>query len=186
MTALPDTLAAPAVSKRDLFVCFLQMGLVSFGGVLPWARRMLVEQRRWLSNEEFVHMLSLGQMLPGPNVVNVSIMVGNRFHGGIGALLAITGLLLAPLLIILVLALLYTEYGHLPAVQRAFAGTAAATAGLVLAMGIKMLVLQPRTWPVGVVTVATFAGAGLLGLPLLAVLAVLAPLGILLAWKFSA
>jgi len=78
-----------AMTKRDLFLCFLYMGLVGFGGVLPWARRVLVEQRKWLSSEEFAEALSLGQILPGPNVVNLSIMVGRRFHGAAGAVLAV-------------------------------------------------------------------------------------------------
>ena len=181
--AQSDTTAARVVSRRDLFLCFLQMGLVSFGGVLPWARRMLVEERGWLSAAEFVELLSLGQMLPGPNVVNLSVMVGNRFHGPLGALLAISGLLLAPFAIILLLALLYTRYGDLPAVQRAIAGTAAATAGLVVAMGIKMAWQQPRGWHSALITLSAFVAAGVLGLPLLSVLLVLAPLGILLFWK---
>jgi chromate transporter len=175
--------ASRVVTRRDLFLAFLLMGLVSFGGVLPWARRILVEQRGWLSDKEFLELLSLGQMLPGPNVVNVSIMVGNRFQGATGALLSITGLLLVPFLVILLLAILYTGYGHVPGVQRAFAGTAAAAAGLVVAMGLKMLAYQPRSWQVMLLAAAAFAGSGLLGLPLLSVLAVLAPLGILLIWK---
>ncbi len=186
MAPPPETVTAPAVTRRELFLCFLQMGVVSFGGVLPWARRMLVEQRGWLTGAEFVEMLSLGQILPGPNVVNLSIMVGNRFHGGIGALLAFSGLLLAPLSIILLLALLYAQYGYLPAVQRAIAGTSAATAGLVVAMGIKMALLESRAWHSVLIVAGAFAGAGLLGLPLLTVLAVLAPLGLLLAWRFRA
>jgi chromate transporter len=183
---MPDVPLVPPVSRRDLFVCFLLMGVVSFGGVLPWAHRMLVEQRRWLTSAEFTEMLSLGQMLPGPNVVNVSIMVGNRFQGVTGAVLAISGLLLAPLAIILVLALFYSEFGQLPAVQRAFAATAAATAGLVVAMGIKMAAKQPRKWHVVFVTAAAFVASGVFGLPLLGVLAALAPLGVLLAWRCGA
>jgi len=164
-------------------MCFLAMGLTSFGGVLPWARRMLVEERGWLTNEEFVEGLSLGQILPGPNVVNLSIMVGARFQGASGAVLAFSGLMLAPLAIILLLATFYSEYGHLQAVQRVFAGTAAATAGLVLAMGIKMLHKQSRTWHATLVTLCAFIGSGVLGLPLLGVLAVLAPISIAIAWR---
>ena len=178
-----DIPASPVVTRRALFLSFLVLCLSSFGGVLPWARRMLVEQRRWLTSQEFVDALSLGQMLPGPNVVNVSIMVGARFHGAIGALLAFTGLMLAPLAIILLLALLYTHYGHIAPIQRAIGSTAAATAGLVVAMGFNMLVKQRRSWHAASMTLLALVGAGVLGLPLLKVLAVLAPISIAWAWR---
>lgn len=173
----------PSVTRRDLFVSFLGVGITSFGGVMPWARRMLVEERRWLSEQEFVEALSLGQVLPGPNVVNLSIMVGARFHGAIGAALAFSGLMLAPLAIILLLASFYSGYGHLPAVQRAFSGIAAATAGLVVAMGLSMVVRQPKSASVLGITALAFIGSGVLGLPLVHVLAVLGPLSIALAWR---
>lgn len=173
----------PQVTRLALFLGFLGVGLSSFGGVLPWARRMLVEQRRWLTEKEFVEALSLGQILPGPNVVNLSIMVGARFHGAAGALLAFSGLMLAPLAIILLLAMFYSEFGHLPAVQRTFGGIAAGTAGLVVAMGINMVVRQPKSKSVLAMTALAFVGSGPLGFPLPAVLAVLAPLAIGLAWR---
>ena len=178
---LPDGMSAP--SRSDLFFSFLGVGLTSFGGVMPFARRMLVEQRRWMTEREFTESLALGQVLPGPNVVNLSIMVGARFHGPMGAALAVSGLMLAPLAIILMLAMFYGEYGHLPAVQRFFSGTASATAGLVVAMGINMLTRQPRVPRVLGITALAFAGSGLLGLPLVGVLALLAPLSIALAWR---
>ncbi len=183
MDTLIDTPKIPVVTRRELFLCFLAMGLTSFGGVLPWARRMLVEERAWLTSEEFLDGLSLGQILPGPNVVNLSIMVGARFHGAAGAVLAFSGLMLAPLAIILLLAVLYAEYGHLSAVQRAFSGTAAATAGLIVAMGLNMLDKQPKSWRSVGIAILAFIGAGALGLPLLTVLTVLAPISIILAWS---
>ena len=173
----------PVPSRSELFFSFLGVGLTSFGGVMPFARRMLVEQRRWMTEREFTETLGLGQVLPGPNVVNLSIMIGSRFHGPAGAVLAFSGLMLAPLAIILMLAAFYGEYGHVPAVQRFFAGTAAATAGLVVAMGLSMLTRQPRVPRVLGITALAFAGSGLLGLPLVGVLAVLAPLSIILAWR---
>ncbi|MBV8665967.1 MAG: chromate transporter [Burkholderiaceae bacterium] len=175
------------MTRRELFLCFFVMGLVAFGGVLPWARRALVEQRRWLSAEEFAEALSLGQVLPGPNVVNLAVMVGARFHGALGAMLAFTGLMLAPLAIILLLAVLYGHYGQLGVVQHAIRGTAAAAAGLVVAMGYNMVRRQAQkqahAWRKSGVTAAAFAGSGLLALPLLWVLAVLAPVSMLLAWR---
>jgi chromate transporter len=173
----------PQVTRHALFFSFLGVGLTSFGGVMPWARRMLVEERGWLTEREFVEALSIGQVLPGPNVVNLSIMVGARFQGAVGAVLAFSGLMLAPLAIILLLASFYSHYGDLPAVQHAFAGVAAATAGLVVAMGLSMVVRQPKSIDGLLVTALAFTGTGLLGLPLMPVLAVLAPLGIALAWR---
>ena len=96
-----------AISKGDLLRCFFWMGVTSFGGVLPFARRALVEQRGWLSNDEFVELLSLGQILPGPNIVNLTIMLGRRYQGAAGALIAFSALMAAPFVIIILLALLY-------------------------------------------------------------------------------
>jgi len=172
----------PPVTKKALFTCFLIMGLISFGGVLPFARRALVEERNWLTNEEFAEALSLGQLLPGPNVVNVSIMVGSHFQGPVGAILAFSGLMFAPMLVILLLAVLYGQYGQLPAVQHVFRGIAPAAAGLVVAVGFKMLVKQAKSWRATGVTLITFICSALLALPLLLVLAVLAPVGVLASW----
>ncbi|CAN5218110.1 chromate transporter [soil metagenome] len=183
MDNLNATAAAPKVTKAALFYCFLSMGLNSFGGVLPWARRMLVEQRGWLTSEEFVDALSLGQMLPGPNVVNLSIMVGARFHGALGALLAFTGLMLAPFAIILMLAALYSQYGHLDSIKNVFRGLSAASAGLVVAMGFNMVLRHSKSWISVSMIVLTLVGAGIMRYPLLTVLAVLAPISIALAWR---
>ena len=182
MTAVPGELVR-IVSKRELLRCFLAMGLTSFGGVLPFARRALVNQRGWLTEAEFVELLSLGHILPGPNIVNLTIMLGRRYQGAAGALVAFSALMLAPLLIIIVLAILYAQFGQLPAVQRALAATAAATSGLVVAMGITMLRKQPRRWRGLAVTALAFVASGPLHQPLLWVLAVVAPLGVALAWQ---
>jgi chromate transporter len=179
----PSSGMLPNVTRRDLFFSFLGVGLTSFGGVMPFARRMLVEERKWLSEREFIESLSLGQMLPGPNVVNLSIMVGARFQGWTGALLAFLGLMAAPLAIVLLLAVFYGEFGHLPAVQRIFNGIAAATAGLVVAMGLAMASKLPRVPRVMIVTLLAFLASGVFGLPLVGVLLVLAPVSIALAWR---
>jgi chromate transporter len=172
----------PVVTRRALFFAFLEIGLSGFGGVLPWARRMLVERRGWLTEKEFTEALSLGQVLPGPNIVNVSIAVGTRFHGAVGAALAFSGLILMPLVIILVLGALYAHYGHFDAVRRFFAGVAAAAAGLVLAMGIELAIALPRSWAVVTIMTLAFFGAAVLRLPMVAVLAVVAPISVGIAW----
>jgi len=170
-----------------LFRGFFAVGIRGFGGVLPWARRMLVEEHRWLSEREFTEVLSLGQVLPGPNIVNVAVVVGARFAGPRGALSAFAGLMAAPLCIVLMLAELYRRGGDIASVHHALAGVAAAASGLVLATGAKMAVrMERRAWVVAL-ALLTFVGVALLRLPLLGVLAVLAPLGIACAtfeiWK---
>ncbi|HEX8955794.1 MAG TPA: chromate transporter [Burkholderiaceae bacterium] len=171
------------MNKWELFRCFFMMGIVSFGGVLPFARRALVEKERWLTADEFNEGLSLGQILPGPNVVNLSIMLGARFHGPLGAILAFLGLMAAPFAILMLLATLYAAYGQVPAVQHLVNGTAAASAGLVLAVGWNMLSRQARGWHTAGISALSFAGCGLLAWPLLLVLGVLAPLSVFLAWR---
>ena len=122
----------------ELFDAFSRIGLAGFGGVLPWVRRMLVEQKHWLSAEEFNTLLGLCQFLPGPNVINLSVIVGRRFHGPAGALAASTGLMAGPMVIIIGLAMAYDRYGSLPVAQSMLRGIAAVGAGLIFATGIRM------------------------------------------------
>lgn len=179
------TEASPAsshVTTRELFVGFLTVGLSGFGGVLPFARRMLVDKRRWLTELEFNEVLSLAQFLPGPNIVNVSIIVGRRFQGPIGALAATLGLMLMPLIIILLLAALYGQFAQIEAVRGAANAVSAAAAGLMLAVSFKMArPIRKTPWQVGISLIA-FAAIGVARLPLLWVLAVLAPLSVGMAW----
>lgn len=174
--------ARPSVA--ELFVRFTQVGASGFGGVMPWARRMLVEERRWLSDEEFSEALSLCQVLPGPNIVNMAVCVGTRFRGARGAIAAFLGLLSAPFAIILVLGALFTRYGDLPAISAAFRGISAAAAGLVVAMGLKMASSRRLRSPMALFAVAAFVGVALLRMPLGWFLLVAAPLGVAAAaWR---
>jgi chromate transporter len=151
---------------------------------MPFARRMLVEERRWLSAEEFTDILSLCQVLPGPNIVNVAVCVGARYHGVRGAVAALAGLLTAPFFIILALGALYTQYGHLPAVAALFRGVSAAAAGLVVAMGLKMATSRRLRSAMALFTVITFIGIALMRLPLVVFLLGAAPLSIAAAlWR---
>jgi chromate transporter len=145
---------------------------------------MLVEERNWLSDDEFSETLSLCQVLPGPNIVNVAVSVGTRFRGARGAIAAFMGLLCAPFAIILVLGALFTHYGDLPAVSAAFRGISAAAAGLVLAMGLKMAASPRLRSPIAVFALAAFAGIALFRLPLGPVLLAAAPASIAAAaWR---
>ena len=131
------------------------------------ARRMVVERRRWLTGPEFTDLLALGQFLPGPNIVNVAVCIGQRFHGWRGAVAAVLGIMAAPVGIVLCLGLLFARYGDIPEVRRVTIGVGSAAAGLVIATALKMAwPLRGRVW--AVVTVAAVAAAiGLLRWPLL-------------------
>ncbi len=134
-------------SLRALFVGFSSVGLSGFGGVLPFARRMLVEQRRWMTAEEFNAQLGLCQFLPGPNVVNLAVVVGKRYQGLAGAVLAPLGLLAGPIIIVLLLAMVYDAYGQLPVAQSVLRGVAAVGAGLLFAMAWRMATaLRDKVW----------------------------------------
>ena len=170
------------VTKSDLFVSFMKVGVSGFGGVLPFARRMLIDERRWLTEPEFNEVLSLSQFLPGPNIVNVSIIVGRRFQGAAGSLSATLGLMLLPLVIILALAAIYGQFAQFERVRSATGAVSAAAAGLMLSVGFKMArPIQRRPWQVIVVVIA-FMTIGILRWPLLWVLAVLGPIAFLIAW----
>jgi chromate transporter len=176
--------ARPTVpTVRELFAGFFRVGVSGFGGVLPWARRMLVEERRWLGPEEFTDVLSLCQFLPGPNIVNVAVTVGARFHGARGALAAVVGLMAAPFAIVVALGALYTAYGHVPAVESTIRGISAVAAGLLVAMALKMARTGLTRWSAALVAAAMFVGIAIARFPLLAVLAVVAPLSVALVWR---
>lgn len=134
--AINETQSRPDL--RALFLGFSAVGMSGFGGVLPFARRMLVDERRWMSAEEFNSQLGLCQFLPGPNVVNLAVLVGKRYQGVAGAIVAPLGLLLGPFLIVLLLALAYDTWGSLPLVQAMLRGIAAAGCGLLFATAWRM------------------------------------------------
>ncbi|HEY6896073.1 MAG TPA: chromate transporter [Rhodocyclaceae bacterium] len=181
LTPPPAVATAAAVSLGQLFRGFCLIGLSGFGGVLPWARRYLVERYRWLAPEEFAALLGLCQIMPGPNVMNLAVVVGARFQGRRGAVVAPLGMMLAPLVIVLGLGLLYLRYGELAALQALLRGVSAVGAGLILATGLKMG-FELRRWrpglPLALLTCVAVAG---LRLPLPAVVAVLLPLGMAIA-----
>ncbi len=137
MTATdPESQSRPDL--RALFLGFSAVGLSGFGGVLPFARRMLVDKHKWMTADEFNTQLGLCQFLPGPNVINLAVVVGKRYQGVAGAIVAPVGLLAGPLAIVLVLALLYDRFGGLPLAQDMLRGIAAAGCGLLFAMAWRM------------------------------------------------
>ena len=186
MTETPPAatdVAPPA--RAALFLAFLKMGLLGFGGVLPWARRVLVDERRWLSEREFAELLGMCQILPGPNVVNLSVILGARWHGPTGALLAMTGILFIPVFAVLLIATFYASVAHSPVAHNAIAAASAAAAGLIIGTAIRLLKgarLPPRGL---VVSAAVLAAVAIVQAPLLWVLAVAVPGAIALEWYRS-
>ncbi len=136
-----DPALAPRVQPKslaDLFVSFTVLALQGFGGVLAVAQRELVERKRWMTNEEFVEEWSVAQIMPGPNIINLSIMLGSRYFGLRGALAAVLGMLTAPMLVVLLIALLYARFADHAGVAGALRGMGAVAAGLIIAVGLKL------------------------------------------------
>jgi len=169
-------------TRSELFLGFFKIGLSGFGGVLPHARRLLVDDRRWLTDRQFTELLGLGQTLPGPNVLNMAVVIGARCHGWRGSVLAGLGLMAAPLVIVLTLASLYGRFAHSARLTQALAGVAAAAAGLVLATGGRLATKMERDAGSLLMVLAAFLAVFWLRLPLLGMLVVLAPVSIGLGW----
>ena len=172
-------------SLRALFTGILSISVLGFGGVMPWARRLIVDQRRWMTAAEFNDTVALCQFLPGPNMINFSVAMGARFHGGRGALVCLAALVGAPFLIISALGLLYARYGAHPEVARAFHGLAAAASGLVLATALRMAAPLRGSWRAMAMAGVALVAIAVLRLPLLPCLAVLAPVGIAVQWRIT-
>jgi len=184
----PPRDAAPRPqSLSDLFVSFTLLALQGFGGVLAVVQRELVERKRWLSQEEFVEDWAVAQIMPGPNVVNLSLMIGGRYFGVPGAIAALAGLLAAPLVLVLALAVLHDRFAGNPQVAGALRGMAAVSAGLIGATGFKLAASFKRSplpvaWCVAIAAIG-FVLVALLRLPLLYVLAGLGGLACILTWR---
>lgn len=172
-------------SLTELALAFGTIGVSGFGGVLPWARRVLVEQRQWLTPEGFNELFALCNFLPGPNVVNLSVVFGARARGAAGAIAAALALLGPPVLIVLALGILYARFGDVAAIQRVLAGLAAAAAGLLVAMAAKMIepLLRERRFAGLAIAAAAFAAVGVARLPLVWTILILAPISIALSWR---
>jgi chromate transporter len=187
---MADTAAESARPSglAELFLAFLSIALSGFGGVLPWARRMLVEKKRWLTEEAFTETLSLCQSLPGPNIVNMSVVVGSRFAGPLGSIAAFSGLVLPPMGIVIAAGALYARYGGVERLQGAIAAVGAAAAGLVVATAAKLAepLLKKRPLIAAPFIVLAFVGVGLLRLPLGWVMLALAPISTAFVWRRAA
>ena len=181
--AAPPSSNTPIPSHADLFFAFFKITLSGFGGTLPWTRRMFVEEKRWMTAEEFNDSYALCQFLPGPNIVNLTAVFGSRMRGATGAMAAWAGFLLVPFCVMLAAAVLYERFGDVDAVRRVLAGIAPAAAGLIVATLAKMAAPLFKSFgPAPFVLLATMLAIGLMRWPLLLVMIVLVPTSIALAW----
>ena len=181
---IPASIPPNQPGLLELFVAFAKMSLAGFGGVLVWARRGIVDQHRWMTAEEFNETFALCHFLPGPNIVNLSVVFGSRFRGVAGGLAAFAGLVGPPMVIATVLAAIYARYGEIDALRRILAGVACAAVGLLLAVVFKMMMpLIKKRDVVGLlIMVAVFIAIGLFRLPLQAVLLVGIPLSLAITY----
>ncbi|MBV9969107.1 MAG: chromate transporter [Xanthobacteraceae bacterium] len=182
-----DDSATPVTpgSIGEIFLAFAWVSLRSFGGVLPWARRMLVIEKRWMTAQEFNEVLALCQFLPGPNIVNLCAVWGRRVRGVPAILASLLGLLGPSVALMVVAGTLYRTYGALPELRGVLAGLAAGAAGLILSTAVQMAepLVRQRLGAAHVVALATFIAIGVLRLNLPIVLLVLGPVSVALAWR---
>lgn len=180
--AVEEPLADPP-SRAQLFIGFFWLGMTAFGGALPLARRMMVEKHRWISGEEFTTLLGLCQFLPGGNIINLSVAIGMRFRGVSGAVAAMLGFVLMPTVVVMMLGVVYEHYQNDPYVRHLFAGLAAAAAGLLISLALKIgAPLMRNRWGL-IVAILCFVAIALLRLPLLPTMLVLTPISIAVFWR---
>jgi chromate transporter len=176
----PDSLTSTPPSLIELFVAFARMSLAGFGGVLVFARRAIVDQHRWMTADQFNETFALCHFLPGPNIVNLSVVFGSRFRGIAGGFAAFAGLVGPPMVVVTVLAALYAHFGEVEALRRILSGVSCAAVGLLIAVVFRMMMplIRKRDLVRLVVLAAVFIAIGVLRMPLPAVLLVAIPLSV--------
>ena len=175
----------PRIGPLRLLLVFSQVTISGFGGVAPFAYRAFVERRRWLTNAEFAEMFAFGQLMPGPGVTNFALTMGYRDSGAIGAMAAVIGIVTLPVLLMLIIGVTYSHYGDLPQVRNALTGMSTVTAGLIVATALKMSSGMHRRRISMLLLILAFFCLGVMRWPFLAVISLLATLGIWLAWRES-
>jgi chromate transporter len=176
----PDIPTSDPPSLTALFIAFAKMSLAGFGGVLVWARRGIVDQHKWMTAEEFNEAYALCHFLPGPNIVNFTMVFGSRFRGITGGVAAFAGLVGPPVVVMTILGVLYQRFGEIEVLRRILAGVSCAAVGLLIAVVFRMMMplIRKRDVVGLVVLAAVFVAIGLLRLPLPAVLLVAIPISI--------
>jgi chromate transporter len=185
--SLPSATPAPQPARPslgELFIAFATVSLSGFGGVLAWSRRMMVEERKWLTAEQFNETYALCSFLPGGNILNFSVILGARFRGPLGSLAAFAGLMGPPMVLIVIIGAIYSHYGDLPFMRRMLTGVASAAAGLMMATVAKMArpLFRNRAIVGPLIAIATFIAIGVMQWPLPLVLAAIVPVSIGVAW----
>jgi len=180
----PDILTPSPPTLAALFVAFAKMSLAGFGGVLVWARRGIVDQHKWMTAEEFNETFALCHFLPGPNIVNFTMVFGSRFRGIAGGIAAFCGLIGPPVVIMTILGILYQHYGEIEVLRRILAGVSCAAVGLLIAVVFRMMMpLIKKRDVIGlVILAAVFVAIGLLRLPLPTVLLLAIPVSIVITF----
>jgi chromate transporter len=180
----PAALQPPRPGLSELFIAFATISLYGFGGVLAWSRRMMVEERGWLTAEQFNEAYALCAFLPGPNIVNLSVVFGSRFRGPAGGAVALAALLGPPMILVIIIGALYAHYGDLPVLRHMLTGVASAAAGLMVATVAKMArpLFHNRAVIGPLIALSTFVAIGIMHWPLALVLAIILPVSITLAW----
>jgi chromate transporter len=182
-TSAQELSLAPPPGCRQLFIGMLQVALSSFGGGLSaWSQRIVVEQRRWMSNESFLTGLTVARLFPGPNQINMAVYIGASFQGLRGALVALAGMLLVPFTLLMLLGLVYFQVHQIPAVDRVLAGVVAAAAGMALSMGFRILDTYWRDPIALLLAAATFVALAVLQVRLIPVVLVAGPLAMAWYW----
>lgn len=179
----PACAAPPSVS--ELFLGFLSLGMTAFGGALPLAHRMVVEKRRWVSETEFTELLGLCQFLPGGNIINLSVALGMKFQGVRGAIAGLLGLIAVPSVVVVLLGVLYQHFQDDARIQHLFAGLAAAAAGLLIQMAVKIARPLRGQWLLAGIAAVCFAAIALLRLPLVWVMLVMTPVSVLMTVRLA-
>ena len=174
-------------SPKALFWALSMLALKGFGGVFPIARQVIVEERKWLTNKQFLEEWAVAQVLPGPNIVNLSVMLGNRWFGGIGAFVAVSGIFLFPAIVLILVAIFFEHIKDIPLVAGALKGMGAVSAGLIAGSSIK-LATGLKTHPISLWGALVFSFFAFLGLvifhfKLISLLLTLAPLSIYLTYR---
>ena len=173
------------VRTLDLFLGFAKIGMLGFGGIGPISRHVIVEERKWLTEEEYAAVLGMGQVLPGPNTVNAGVIIGDSFRGMRGSLACVAGIMLAPCFIVVLLAILYGKYSDLPDVNIALIGAGAAAAGMIIGTALKMIRSLKLHSSGYLIILFAVLGINIVHWPMGQVLLVLIPVGLILTKLLS-
>lgn len=186
MNLKPTLQSNDKISLWNIAISYLKISLSSFGGGLSaWAQLIVVEERKWLTDEEFLSAFALCRMLPGPNQVNFAIYVGLRLRGLMGALAALSGLIVIPFFVVVSAGIAYFHFQNMPSVSAALRGMSAVAVGMTLGMGYKLSLRYSFTPWTFCLMLAAFFTIGVFRWPLVPVLAVLIPLSVAVTWYHS-